>query len=97
MGRDVLNGVHEDFELFKIMRRANLDAFWERASTTVSSNLRAGMRVERTSDWLGMPSLTPPMGSFPLEDSLGMRIAFAVLDRSLDPGTYDNFVRWETF
>jgi hypothetical protein len=39
MGRDVLDGVHEDFKLFEIMRRANLDAFWERASMTVSSNL----------------------------------------------------------
>jgi hypothetical protein len=55
------------------------------------------MRDERTSDRLGMPSLNLPMGPFPLEDSLGMRIAIAVLDWLLDPGTYDNFVQWETF
>jgi hypothetical protein len=97
MGRDVLVDVHEDIELFEILRRANLDAFWDRASSTVSSNLRAGMRGEKTTRRLGMPSLTPPMGPFPLEDSLGMRIAVAVLDRSLDPGTYDDFVQWETF
>jgi hypothetical protein len=98
MGRDVLVDVHEDIELFEILRRANLDAFWDRASSTVSSNLRAGMRGEKTTRRLGMPSLTPPMGPFPLEDSLGMRIAVAVLDRSLDLGTYDNFVvQWETF
>jgi hypothetical protein len=87
MRRDVLDGVHEDFKLFEIMRRANLDAFWERASSTVNSNLQAGMHGERTSDGLGMPSLTLPMVPFPLEDSLGMRIAIAVLDRLLNPGT----------
>ena len=26
-----------------------------------------------------------------------MRIAVAVLDRSLDPGTHNDFVQWETF
>jgi hypothetical protein len=92
-----LDGVLEDVELPEIMRRANLDAFWEMASTAVSSNLRAGMRAERTSDRLGMPSLTLPMGPFPLEDSLGMCIAVVVLDWSLDPGTHDDFVQWETF
>jgi hypothetical protein len=79
------------------MRRANLDAFWERASSTVSSNLRSEMRGERTSEQLGMPSVTPPMSPFPLDDSLGMHITVAGLDRSLDPGTYNDFVQWETF
>jgi hypothetical protein len=37
------------------------------------------------------------MGPFPLMYSLGMSVAIAVLDRSLDPGNYDDFVQWETF
>jgi hypothetical protein len=39
-----------------------------------------------------MPSLTPTIGPNPLEDSLGMRAAAAVLDRYLDPGVYDDMV-----
>jgi hypothetical protein len=97
MGRDPVTGENDDLELFEIMRRANLDAFWERASSTVGSNLRAGMQSEKTTGRLNMPSLTPPMGPFPLKDSLGMSVAIAVLDRSLDPGNYDDFVQWETF
>jgi hypothetical protein len=97
MGRDPVTGDYDDVELFEIMRRANLDAFWERASSTVGSNLRAGMRSEKTTGRLNMPSLTPPMGPFPLKDSLGMSVAIAVLDRYLDPGSYDGFVQWETF
>ena len=44
-----------------------------------------------------MPSVTPEMGPFPLEDSSGMKVAVAVLDRSLDPGIYAEFVQWDTF
>jgi hypothetical protein len=88
---------YDDGELFEIMRWANLDAFWERASSTVGSNLRGGMRSEKTTGRLNMPSSTPPMGPFPLKDSLGMSVPIAVLDRSLDPGKYDDFVQWETF
>jgi hypothetical protein len=80
MGWDVLVDLHEDIKLFEILRGANLDAFWDRASSTVSSNLRAGMGGGKTRSRLGMPTLTLPMGPFPLEDSLGMRIAMAVLD-----------------
>jgi hypothetical protein len=63
----------------------------------VGSNLRAGMRSEKTTGRLNMPSLTPPMGPFPLKDSLGTGVAIAVFDRLLDPGNYDDFVQWETF
>jgi hypothetical protein len=45
----------------------------------------------------GMPSIAPPMGPFPLENSLGMKAAIAVLDGLLDPGVYLECVRWGTF
>jgi hypothetical protein len=80
MGWDPVTGEYDGVELFEIMRRANLDAFWEQASSTVGSNLRAGMRSERTTGRLNMLSLTPPMGPFPLKDLLGMSVAIAVLD-----------------
>jgi hypothetical protein len=70
------------------MRRANLDAFWSRESLTVRSKLGEAMQTERRAFRLGMPSMTPPMGPWPLEDSQGMSAALAVLDRSLDKGKY---------
>ncbi len=47
--------------------------------------------------WTGMPSVTPAMGPFPLEDTSGMKAAVAVLDRSLDKGIYAAQVQWDTF
>jgi len=43
------------------------------------------------------PSLAPSMGPFPLEDTWGMKIAVAVLDRSFDSGLYEATVQFETF
>jgi hypothetical protein len=38
------------------------------------------------------------MGPWPLEDSLGMKVAMALLDRSLlDKGNYEETVQWDTF
>jgi hypothetical protein len=37
------------------------------------------------------------MGPFPLKDDFGMLVAIAVLDRSLDPGNYEDYVQFETF
>jgi hypothetical protein len=39
----------------------------------------------------------PPLGPWPLEDSVGMKAAIAVLDRSLDKGVYEANVQWDTF
>jgi hypothetical protein len=44
-----------------------------------------------------LPSVTPPLGPWPLEDSVGMKGVIAVLDRSLDKGVYEENVQWDTF
>jgi hypothetical protein len=44
-----------------------------------------------------MPSGTPPMGPFPVRDDGGMQAAINILDSSMDPGKYAEFVQWETF
>jgi hypothetical protein len=51
----------------------------------------------KVADRLGMPSVTPPMGPFPLKDECGMKAAIAMLDRSLDPGRYADNVQYGTF
>jgi hypothetical protein len=68
MKRNPTVRVPEDQELLDFMRRANLDAFWSQEKSSVFSNLKEAMRVKRTAFRLRMPSITPPMGPFPLED-----------------------------
>jgi hypothetical protein len=63
----------------------------------VKNNLRELMRVEKFAKQMGMPSISPPLGPFPLEDQCGMAVACALLDRSLDQGIHDTFVQYETF
>jgi hypothetical protein len=97
MARDPVMSYEKDLAILEFSRQANLDAFWCRAKSTVAANLRAGLRMEKTADDYGMPSIAPPMGPFPLDDSVGMKAAIAVLDRSLDPGVYSECVQWGTF
>jgi hypothetical protein len=97
MARDPVMSHDKDWTILEFSRQANLDAFWCRAKTAVASNLRVGLRMEKTADNYGMPSIAPPMGPFPLDDSVGMKAAIAVLDRSLDPGVYSECVQWGTF
>ena len=65
----------EDFLLFRTIRRASLDNFWSREPSTVESNRREGMKIERVSEELGLSSILPMMGPFPVQDSQGMGIA----------------------
>jgi len=79
------------------MRRVNLDAFWKSEKSTVAHNCSQITRCLKTQVKFGMPHILPVMGPFPLEDTLGMKAAIAVLDKSLDKGTYAATVQWATF
>jgi len=95
--RDPMPGDAKDEEVLEYIRRANLDAFWARESSTVKKNLGILIRAEQCFNRLAIPSATPNLGPFPLEDTFGMKAAIAVLDKSLDKGVYERFVQWETF
>lgn len=95
--RDPQRGSGSDLELLAVMRQANLDAFWSREPTTVRANLRGAMRLWETEIKYDLPSTVGPIGPYPLGDELGMSVAIAVLDRSLDKGMYEDHVQWETF
>jgi hypothetical protein len=98
MKRDPWSSKWQDHEILEYIRRANLDSFWSRESSTVAFNLREARRMEyKVAQRLEMPSITPPMGPFPLTDECGMKAAIAMLDRSLDPGRYANQVQYGTF
>jgi hypothetical protein len=97
MKRDPWEGDEQDTEIQEFIVRAILDGFWRRETSTVTKHLNEAKRMEKTFSRLGMSSGTPPMGPFPIRDDMGMQAAIAVLDRSMDPGKYAEFVQWETF
>jgi hypothetical protein len=97
LGRNLRADKRSDLELEEMIRRANLDSFWSREGSTVLNNLKEARRMERTMQKYGLPSTTPSMGPWPLSDTLGMKAAIAVLDRSLDKGHYETNVQWDTF
>jgi hypothetical protein len=94
--RDPLR-IPSDDEALDFIWDANIDAFWGREESTVSSKLQEGIRMEKTMEPLGMPSAAPPIRPFPLEDVFGIKMAVAVLNRSLDPELYEQNIQWVTF
>jgi hypothetical protein len=97
--RDPISRDLQDKESLEFIRRGVIDAFWSREPSTVKSNLYEAKRGAKSARRFGFPegSGTPPMGPFPLSGDFGMKAAMLVLDRSLDPGKYADYVQWETF
>jgi hypothetical protein len=88
-----------NMELNEIIRQVDIDSFWSTESLTVGSNLREARRMEKTMRKYGLPPATAlALGRWPLFDSVGMKAARAVLDRSLDKGVvYEDTIQWDTF
>jgi hypothetical protein len=59
--------------------------------------LREAVRMEKFTSQLDLPSVTPPMGPFPLHDDFGMLPVIALLVRSLSKGIHSEHVQWGTF
>ena len=86
---------HQDCLLH--IRRCNLDSFWSRESSTVRAHLREGPRVKSTGARWGIGPMSPPLGPFPLEDSLGTRAALSLVDRSQDKtGRHETYLQPDT-
>ena len=86
----------EDFLLLRIIRRANLDAFWSREPRTVEATRRDSRKLIKVGAQLCLDSILPMMGSFPVGDPQGMGIAVCMLQRSLDKGRYQHTLQFET-
>jgi len=99
-GRDPLRGDYLDRNLLTAIRRANLDSFWGRASSTVSNNLYSMLNIVRTMrDQFGVVGdarYFPPQGPHPLEDTFGMFGACVMLEHSLNPGINETNVQFGT-
>ena len=87
----------KDKNLLVGIRRANLDAFWGRSSSTVQTN-KGNLRRFCTiaNDDYGLRSVLPDMGPHDLTDSWGMGVAVVVLGKTLDKGSYGPNVQFET-
>jgi len=87
---------NEDTLLLLCIRRANLDSLWSRESSTVNYNRRQAVRYLNTCKIMGIDNPYPPRGPFPVQDSMGMITACAILIRSLDTGRNANNVQFST-
>jgi len=74
----------------------NLDALWGRETSTVDSTARAVRQTITLLQPLGIRPQYPPLGPFPLDDSLGYGVAIAMLLKSLEPGRYDVYQQFAT-
>jgi hypothetical protein len=84
--------------VLRCIRRATLDTFWARESSTVIGNGREVRKIAAKGAMLGLPlqSLFPALGPFPVKDVQGMGIACCILMRSLDPRKNEKFVQYRT-
>lgn len=96
-GRNPQLHVRQDTALLVAIRRASLDSFWSRETTTVNKNRGALRRLNSISnDNLGLDQVLPPLGPHPVKDAWGVGLAVAMLRKSLDPGNYSDNVQFET-
>ena len=87
----------EDELLAICIRRATIDSFWARESSTVASNLRLAKRhlVDQATLGSEMEAM-PNRGPYPQADVWGMNIVCGILIRSLDKGRNADTVQYET-
>lgn len=95
---DPQDGSERDQWLLVLIRRATLDAFWSRRTSTVMANLREGKKAMRLGLGLG---IYQPLGTFkrgpcPVLDLNGMGAAVLLLERSLEPGNNSATVQFDT-
>ena len=97
-GRNPLHGLIEDNIGLIAIRRAILDSFWGRATATVENNFRELKKYAVISECrFGlMKNYLPDMGPFSLKDEWGMRVAMAILERSLDKGKNNTTIQFAT-
>ena len=87
----------QDALLLDLIHRANLDAFWSRARSTVAQNLS---KVKLLLEFLkntGVDGLFVSRQPFPMKDHCGYELAIATLQYSRRPGKHtQNFTQFDT-
>lgn len=86
----------QDQMLLRLIRRANLDAFWDRSSSTVEAHHRDVKKMDQIAEDLGMEPVQTHLGLWDVKDDFGMKIAVIMLKWSLDPGRTEARVQFDT-
>ena len=84
-----------DNEILNYIRRANLDAFWSRQTSTTLANLGLIKQMRKYELQRGV-HIVPDRGAFPLNDTFGMGLAIVLLSKSLEKGRNSEYVQFET-
>ena len=82
--------------MLRCLRRAILDSLWSRESSTISSTYGRARALEGYGRALGLGKMGPVLGPFPLKDTMGMKIAMAMVLKSLEPGRNAATVQFDT-
>jgi hypothetical protein len=84
--RSPREGLMKDRFSLHCIRRANLDAMWARAPSTVTNNTRQVQKLVENGKELeyAIGALLVPAGPFPVRDDQLMAVATSMLMRSLD-------------
>jgi hypothetical protein len=82
-----------DARAMELIRRANLDAFWSRASSTVNQNLTMVKEGIKIGSELRL-SMYGPLGPWDPAFDHGMRTAFHVLTKSQQPGRHEELMKF---
>lgn len=83
--------------LLGCIRRANLDVFWSRATSTVQSNTRLARNAYKLSNLVGLNGFMNHIGPLPPYDHCGYEVAIVILLASRKPGRYSTeYTQYET-
>ncbi len=90
---------HRDEWLMCCLVRANLDAFWGRAPSTIVANRRNLDQLMKLWSEVGLAPdlLLPALGPYPDDDVQGVAVAVAMLVKSTKPGRHnESYTQFET-
>lgn len=95
--RDPVWTSQKDLRTLAYIRRASLDMFWSKESSTVRGNFNRLKRDwKEASENLSLGESLPTLGNPWLEDRNGLSVALVMLQASLRPGKYSSYVQFDT-
>ena len=78
------------------LRRANLDMFWSRETSTIKSVVGYLREIVRRADTAERPVPLEPFEPWGVEDRQGMGIAIMMLEKSLSKGRNADYIQFDT-
>lgn len=86
--KDVNRNSPGDQLMLDLIRRANLDMFWGRDTSTVENAYRQMCQLKKSAVNLGLCFSRDSMGPWPVDDVVGLETAILMLWKSLDKGAH---------